>query len=202
MKDNSRDLLDRASRGDDLAIEELLERHLDGLREYLKREIGAAVKARETPEDLVQSVCREILRNVDRFQYNGEDGFRQWLFTSALRKLKDKHRYYLRERRDLRREVPIQGQGSSSDPRLIQLFATICSPSQDAVRKEELAAAQAAFEELPERYQDVIVLAYVEQKNGAEIAEALDVTEVNARRILSRARARLAKLAAERMKKP
>lgn len=199
MRETSSDLLQRASEGDEFAVEELLQRYLPSLREYLGRELGAAVRAKESPEDLAQSVCREILQHIGRFQYRGEDAFRNWLFTSALRKIKDKHRYYFRERRDVRKEVPIVRRDSRTDAGLRELFASIGSPSQHALRQEEYEAAQAAFDQLSERYQRVIVLALVEQKTGAEIAGELNVTESNARRLLSRARVRLARLAAERL---
>ena len=74
-------LLARVETGDAPALDALLVRHLPSLEAYVRLKAGAAVRARETLSDVVQSVCVEVLRDADRFEYRGEAEFRHWLQT-------------------------------------------------------------------------------------------------------------------------
>src|SRR5262245_37224910 len=93
-------LLDGATRGDAQALEELFERHLPLLRGYVRRHAGARRLERESAGDIVQSVCREVLLDLPRFEYRGEEAFRRWFLTAALNKIRARARYYRAQRRD------------------------------------------------------------------------------------------------------
>ena len=80
-------LIDRASRGDPVALDALVEHHLPNLLAFLRLNAGPHLLAKESVSDLAQSVCREVLDDVDRFEYRGEPAFRKWLFTAALNKV-------------------------------------------------------------------------------------------------------------------
>ena len=57
MPDAGRDLVDKASRGDAVAVDALLERHLPALHAFVRLHAeGDAIVARESRSDLVQSV--------------------------------------------------------------------------------------------------------------------------------------------------
>ena len=86
------------------AVEELLVRHLPALQAWLRLRMGAQLRVRETPEDLVQSVAREALSDLGDFEWRGESAFRHWLFVRAQRKLVDKARYVGADRRSPQRE--------------------------------------------------------------------------------------------------
>src|SRR5262245_12047568 len=98
------ELVDRASHGDERAVDELLAVELPALRAFVRLRMGPALRAKESASDLVQSVCREILENAQRYQFRGEGTFRRWLFTTALRVVKNKAKYWGREKRDAARE--------------------------------------------------------------------------------------------------
>lgn len=193
--ERSRELVERASRGDGPAIDALLELHLPELERFVRRRAGPLVAAHDRPSDVVQSACREVLLHLDRFQYDGEEGFRRWLYRTALRKLQDRHRYWQAEKRDAERDVPVGAGGSSDGATPIdELLRSLRTPSQDAAMNEELAIVRRVLEELPPRYREVIHLAQVEGLRHAEIAQRMQVSETNARVLLSRALARLARL--------
>ena len=191
--DDTRTLLERATDGDDRAVDKLMAEHLPGLRRFVSRRMGQLAKARETPSDVVQSACREALTHLDRFKYDGDDGFRRWLYTTALRKIQDHHRYWTAQKRDAARDVALEGE-RASDPRVREFLKTMNTPSRHVSLQEELARLEAVFDELPPRYRDVILFAHVEGLPHAEIAERLGTTESHSRVILSRALARLARL--------
>ena len=66
---------------------------------FLRVKVGRLIGARESVRDLAQSVCREVLEDMDDFEYAGDAAFRSWLFQQASRKILDRHRYLRRARR-------------------------------------------------------------------------------------------------------
>ncbi|MFO1078119.1 MAG: sigma-70 family RNA polymerase sigma factor [Planctomycetota bacterium] len=186
---------EQASTGDPKALEELLVQLLPGLRAYLGRHAGQLVGQKETPEDLAQSVCREVLERIctQRIEYQGEAQFRQWLYQAALHKLQNRHRYYRADRRDAAREVgPDPDVGESQWQ---ALFASLSTPSGQAMRGEDLARLQRALGLLTEPQREIIRLARLEGLPHGELAQRLGVTESHSRVLLARAMARLARLA-------
>jgi len=190
MTDSSR-LIQAASEGDGVAVDVLLERNLPGLRAYIRLNAGQLVRAKESCSDLVQSVCREVLQDVGGFEYQGEAAFRQWLYTAALRKVMDKHRFYKQQKRDAAKEVAAPGTESSPGD-LLDQYGGFYTPSHDAAMKEELERVEGAFDELPDDYREVITLARIVGLPHKEIAEKMGRTEVATRHLLARAMARLA----------
>lgn len=188
MIPESRDLVDRASRGDAIAVDDLVALHLPGLEAYVRSHVGELVAGKESASDLVQSACREVLAHLDRFRYDGEAGFQRWLYATALRKIQDRHRYYKAEKRDAGREVH-QPSGIAE-----QLFGASSTPSGQAAVRDDLARVERALVELPENYRTVIRLAYLESLPHAEVAARMGIQESNARMLLSRALARLARV--------
>jgi RNA polymerase sigma-70 factor (ECF subfamily) len=184
----------RAARGEREALDALLERYLPELRAFVRLRAGAVVRARESSSDLVQSVCREVIQHMDRFQFPSEPAFKQWLYTTALRKILNRKEFYLAQKRDAYREVPL-GSGSG-DERLIECYRSFSSPSRRAMLREEVERIERAFEELPEDYREVITLAHVVGLSRAEIAQHMGKTEGNVRVLLHRALARMAALLA------
>ena len=189
MSDESRELIQRASAGDVVAVDELLERHLPGLRNYVRARISPALLAKESSSDVVQSVCRELLVGFDRFEYRGEAAFRSWLYQAAMRKLVDHMEYHAAEKR---------GGASESSPSLSAaefaiLASSLHSPSNEAILREEIAALEQGFAQLSESDQRIVRMAQLEGLSHAQIAEQLGCTEVSSRKQLSRALARLAR---------
>ncbi len=194
MSDPSRELVERATRGDGVAIDSLLERYLPDLCDFVRHRAGAALAQKESASDLVQSACREVLQHMDRFRYDGEDGFRRWLFATTLRKIQDRHRYWRAERRRAEREVrqgSASGDGRKDDGDWLR---TLSTPSRHAAANEELERVQQALAALPEPYRQVIRLHHLEGRSHEEIARELSVSEAYARTILSRGLARLARV--------
>ena len=193
MTQDPPELLQRLRDGDRSALEELLTRHLPGLRGYVRLSCGQAVRDRESATDLVQSVCREILEKADKFEHPDEDGFKRWLYTTALRKIQHRHRYYRAERRDVAREVRADAWTRGAGD-LVDCYRTFCSPSGVAVANEEVERIERAFDELPEHYREVITMARVVGLSRAEIGERIGKSEGAVRTLLSRALVQLAEI--------
>jgi RNA polymerase sigma-70 factor (ECF subfamily) len=190
----SEELLASSRTGDEAAMDQLLERHLPGLRNFLRLRCGPRVRAMESVSDLAQSVCREALQELDDFDYRGEAAFRAWLFRLAERRVVDRVRYYEREKRDVRRVQPLQAGADSSQRDIAGSYATFLTPSRVAMSHEDVERLESAFDELPERYRDVIVWSRIVGLSNEDIGRELDCTPHYARTLLSRGLARLAAL--------
>jgi len=163
----------------DLPLEELLERHLPDLRAYLRRRARGLLAARESASDLAQSVCREVIEHVDRFEHGAEESFRAWLYRTAERKLVSRYRYYTAIKRD---GGPAEGDGPLPP-----------TPSQQVAAREELAAAEAALARLDPPYREAILLSRVEGLSHAEIARRMGRSEGAVRNLVYRGLAQVAK---------
>ena len=146
----------RAADGDRAALEELLDQYLPDVRAFVRLRSDRALRQRESSSDLVQSVCREVLQHASRFRHPEPDAFRRWLFTTALRKLRDRRDFHLAARRDVKREVA--GADSAAQRALLERYSGFCTPSRDAGAREELERVERAMDNLPEAYREVITL--------------------------------------------
>ncbi|MCB9897806.1 MAG: sigma-70 family RNA polymerase sigma factor [Planctomycetes bacterium] len=182
--DSSLDLVARAQAGDAAAADELLRKHLPALRAYVRLRVGPALRARESASDIVQSACRDVLGNLERFHYDGEAGFRAWLFAAALRKIADRAEYWSAQKRDVQRESP-------GDVEVLDVYRSFCSPSKAAIARETMERIERAFEHLDDTDREIIVLARILGLTHAEIGEQLGLTEAGSRSRLFRALAAL-----------
>ncbi len=182
------------SSGDPHAVHSLLERYLADLHTYVARHAGNALQQKESPADMVQSVCREVLEGVQRgaLEYRGEAQFRQWLYQAALHKIQMKARYFGAERRQSDRESPL---ADLADSRGEVPLAVSRTPSRSAADREERQRFLAALQHLPDEQRQIVEWAHLEGLAHREIAARLGTSEANSRMLLSRALARLAKIA-------
>ncbi len=189
MDQPSESLISAAAGGDRAALDELLQRHLPGVRAYLRLRMGPMIRANEDSADLVQSVCREILGRADSFAHGGEQGFRRWLFRTAQRKIADRADYYRAEKRaGGRAHLDID------DEAVAACYQTVCTPSRDAGAREHLLRVEAAFDKLSEEQREVILAVRMLGSSHAELAERLGKNEGAVRAMLFRAMARLTEL--------
>ena len=194
MSDETGTLVKQASQGDRPAVELLLQRHLPGLRAFIRLRAGPMIRKRESESDLAQSVCREVLEHLDKFQYGDETGFKRWLYTTALRKILHRYEYYAADKRNVMREVPGPAQGGTThgDASLLDSYRTFSTPTQHAMKREEVERVERAFDGLRDEQREVISLAHVVGMSRAEIAAQLGKSEGAVRTMLSRALAELA----------
>lgn len=192
--DDLQALTQAACGGDRQALEALVLRYLPQLRAFVRLRAGAAVRLQESSSDLVQSVCREVLQHAEVFQHPGESAFKQWLYTTALRKIRQRQRYFLAQRRDVQRREAQPADGSADDPTLALQYSSFTSPSSAAARNELVARVETAFDQLTEEQREIVSLAHLVGLSRAEIAERVGKSEVAVRVALHRALARIAEL--------
>jgi RNA polymerase sigma-70 factor (ECF subfamily) len=174
-------------------LDELLSRYLPQLHAYVHVRLSAELRARESSMDVVQSVCRDLLAERGRFDFRGESRFRAWLFTAALNKIRDKHRFHHGDCRDVDREVV----GDASLDAL--LAGTASSPSGGAMAAEAAERVRKALAALTEDHREVITLARIVELPHQVIGEVMQRSEEATRQLLGRA---LAQFALELQRQP
>jgi RNA polymerase sigma-70 factor (ECF subfamily) len=192
MHDATGQLVAAAGRGEREALDALMGRYLPDLRAFVRLRFGGRLSAKEAPDDVVQSVCREVLQDLPGFEYRGEDSFKKWLFVVAWRKLNDRGKFFARAVRDAARE-----QAWGEDGAFETACATILTPSRVAMGREAAARFEAAFAQLSDEQRLVITSAKLCRMSHAEIGAELGKNEGAVRVTLHRALARLGRLREE-----
>jgi RNA polymerase sigma-70 factor, ECF subfamily len=189
MSESSLPLVTRARGKDAAAVEALLVQHLPGLQGWLRLRMGAQLRSRETPEDLVQSVAREVLAEIETFEWRGEAAFRHWLYVKAQHKLVDKARFVGAARRTPereRRDAPQQSDGLPAG------LANLFTPSRAIESEDEVRRIEQAFAELLPDHQEAISLQRLCGMDYAEIAARMQRSEGAVRNLVHRGLSRLA----------
>jgi len=150
--------------------------------------MGPELRACESASDVVQSVCLELLEREQPFEWRGRDSFRQWLFITALNKVRQHLRHHRVRRRDA---TPCS---EVDELQLTNCYARVLSPSQVLLSREAIARMESAFDALPEDYAEVITLRRLVGLPYAMIAAERGTSETAVRVLLHRALARLATL--------
>ena len=148
------------------AAEQLFARYYQRLVGHVQRKMGARLKQSETASDVAQSVFRSVFGRGQQEQIALEEGSSLWplLTTIALNKIRNRARYWGRERRDRSRQAPL------TDATFLQGDPT---PADQAILEELVEQVLAAF---PERRQQILKLVLQGYSVG-ETAEQIGVSE-------------------------
>jgi len=182
-----RRLVERAAGGDDSAVEELLVRNIPRLRAFVRLRCGPELRAKESASDLVQSMCRDVLQNMDGFRWEGAESFRAWLYTAAARKVADRAEFWRAQRRDPGRE---HGAG---DEALLAVYRESATPSRVLAGREGVEHIERAFDDLSPDYREAVLLSRVLGLPRAEVARRMGKSEDSVRDLLFRGLAQLSK---------
>jgi RNA polymerase sigma-70 factor (ECF subfamily) len=157
--------------GDRSALEDIYLRYFDRIYAYAR----VALRDPHTAEDVTQQVFTQVIEFLPRFQLRGETPFRHWLFRIARNAMLD-----AREAR--MRALP-------EEPALLELRREQgeSRTAFDALDWLTDADLYVFVEQLPPSQREVLVLRYVLDMSGNEIAATLDRRPDAVRQLLSRA---------------
>ncbi|MEM7475022.1 MAG: RNA polymerase sigma factor [Planctomycetota bacterium] len=167
--------LQRLRQGDPEAFDRLVEQESPKLQRLVKRLLGWDGEV----EDIVQEVLVDAWKQITRFRQDCTPS--TWLYAIAIRKCRNVIR-----RRQVWRKC-------------FQAICTLGLADQTrASTSERVAAAQAqsqdiqlALNRIPQKYREILVLVYLEEKNLADLAHALKLRKNTLEKRLSRARVAL-----------
>jgi len=176
---------------DPAALDALIRAHLDDLRAYVRLQVDPRLRVRESCSDIVQSVCREVLEDLDGFEYRGAGAFRAWLFAAALNKVRRKGEFHRAQKRDVARERRADS-GTSSRA---GIYSSLCSPepspSEHAAGHEQAERIERAMDKLPDDYREALLLARVVGLSRREMADRMGRSELAVRTLVTRASIKL-----------
>jgi RNA polymerase sigma-70 factor (ECF subfamily) len=159
-------------------VEDLFAKHHSEIHAYLVR----MLRDPELAADLTQDAFVKAYRSYDTLV--ASENARAWLYRIAHRVALDELR-----RRRIVRFLPFTGEHRASAP----------SPEHLVMDLRLSGDLQRALERIPERQRSALLLAELHDLTGVELANALGVSHVAARALLTRARESLRQaLAAER----
>jgi RNA polymerase sigma factor (sigma-70 family) len=182
-----RDLIE----GDDHACSEFWHRYGERLNRTAEKHLPRQFQRRVQPEDVVQSVCRTFFRRMSEGYFELGNAGQLWslLYAITLNKVRMQVRYQMQGKRNLAREVGLDGQ-NASDARDVQrrdVVADDVDPQEAVVFAEQLEMILARLDE----QEQLVVQLRLEGHDSKEIAQRLECTTRTVRRIMSRIRERL-----------
>lgn len=184
-------LIDQARNGSHQASGELLEACRDYLLLIANRQLEPQLRQKIGASDLVQETCIRAQDDFVRFQGGSERELLAWLRKILLNRIAQARREFVATaKRDINREIPIGGDGSTR-PRGVQVVCPQESPSRQVSAREDLLRVEAAIARLPPQYAEVIRLYVRERLRFDAIGERLGIGSDAARKLWARAVERL-----------
>ncbi len=176
-------------------VKQLLLQHRDELRGFVRRHAPAPLLACETVEDLLQGIATRALESERNFESRDAAQGRAWIYRVARAYLVDRTRYWtaLKRRSSQVLRFELSRPGADSSRMFFDPAASQTSPSQFAVRKEQLMLAAKALDLLLERDRDLVTWA-AQDIPLKEQAERLECSHEAATQASHRARKRFRKV--------
>lgn len=190
---DTRMLLEQARAGDAEAIERLFQNHRAYLHGVVAARLASCLRARVDASDIVQEAEVVAARRMSDYLQRQPVAFRLWLRQIAQDQLLMAYRRHIgAERRTVTREIPLPERSSLELAR--QLVDKGPSPSQQAVRAEQIRSVQQALGRLSTNDQEVLMMRNHEQLSFDEIGYVLRIEPAAARKRYGRALVRLGKI--------
>jgi RNA polymerase sigma-70 factor (ECF subfamily) len=199
MMVNPEQMIQEARAGMDAVLGPLLDLYRNYLRLLARLEIGHRLQGKLDASDLVQETFLEAHRHFARFQGTSEPQLVSWLRQILAAKVANLLRHYLgTQGRDVRLERELVADLDNSSRALGEkLVASLSSPSQQAMRREQVVLLANALERLPADYREVIILRHLEGASFPEVARRMERSVDSVQKLWLRALARLRRVFGE-----
>ena len=177
------DLIQRAANNDRSAIELLLNRHRERLRQMIAVRFDQRVNPRLDPSDVVQDVLVKAIKKLPEYAKERPIAFYPWLRQLALEQIVETYRVHVAaQRRSVDREVdqnrcavPLPDQSAVLLADV--LVAQQSAPSRRLEREQMREQVQTALGTITVSYREVLVMRYLEKLTMREIADCVGASE-------------------------
>jgi RNA polymerase sigma-70 factor (ECF subfamily) len=174
------ELLQRASKGEQAACGQLLERHRQRLRRMIAVRLDRRVAGRADASDVLQEALTAAAEQMPDYLRRRPLPFYPWLRQIAWQHVAQLHRRHLHAaKRSVLREASVNlglADGSALALAIRVISGSRSSPSARLRRVELQAQVRAALLQLGERDREVLILRYLEELAPQEIAAVLGIS--------------------------
>jgi RNA polymerase sigma-70 factor (ECF subfamily) len=175
----TKELLIGAGKGEAAAVDRLLDRHRDALRNMIRARMDQKLARRVDASDVVQDVLLEASQRLDDYIRDPKLPFGLWLRQIAHDRIIDLHRRHrVARRRSLDREQQLAGKGAdqSSLELAAQLRDPELTPAAATLRKELHERFVEAIDRLEDEDREIVLMRHFEQLSNSEAAELLGLS--------------------------
>jgi len=189
----TRHLVTLAKEGNQPALNQLCSVYGERVRRIIRFRLDRKLRPKLDSADVVQDALIMALGGLKDFTYRSEGDFLRWLSRIAENKLHDIFDKFHTDKRDIRKEIPFNKEGASTEGGFSGAASPIgtTTPSVIMRKKEALDRLETALDELKDEYKEIIVLKKIDGLSYAEIAEKLGKSPEAVGMLLSRAMAAL-----------
>lgn len=180
------DLIERAQRGDDSAVAELVQQYFDPIVHVARARLCRRLMRRVDPDDVAQSVCRTFFRRLRRGDFVFQDCQAVWglLCRITISKSCSLVHHHAAAKRDFRRESSPRAETHPEANPIGELDAPAISPIDVAILVEELEIVLNHYSPTHRRMLNALLIG----RSISEVASAEGYSERSVQRTLERLR--------------
>jgi RNA polymerase sigma-70 factor (ECF subfamily) len=182
------DLLELVKHGDRTALGSLLENYRPYLLVLAQRYLDPRLQGRLDPADVVQVTFLEAQRDLDTFRGEDLSSMLAWLRNILRNNIHSMHQHHLTtKKRSARMEIGFHHAASDSQPGIGELIPSeTTSPSQRAMKDEQVVELAESMLRLPPMQQEALRLRYMEGWSLKQIADKMQKSEMAVAGLLKR----------------
>jgi RNA polymerase sigma-70 factor (ECF subfamily) len=175
------ELLAGAGKGEPAAVNELLDRHREALRNMVRSRMDQKLARRVDASDVVQDVLLEASQRLADYVQNPKLPFGLWLRQLAQDRIIDLHRRHrVARRRSLDREQQ-RAASPLGDKSSLELAAQLrdpeLTPAAATMRKELHQRFVEAIDRLDDEDREILLMRHFEQLTNGEAAQLLGLSQ-------------------------
>jgi len=156
-------LLEQARQGDREALGRLLEAQRPALHGLAERQLEGRIAVRVAASDIIQQTFLEAHRNFEQFAGQGPEEWLAWLWRildhNVATAIRD---HAILQKRSVCRERSLDDSQHGGAPLKQDLDSGLSSPSQKAIRSEEMERMIQALRTLPDDQREAVRLRHLE----------------------------------------
>ena len=175
--DQTTTLLAAARKGDDDAVNRLLEKHRGPVRRLVEMRLDRKVQQRVDVSDVVQDVMIEASGRLRKYLDDPSMAFHLWIRQIAWDRIIDTYRRHrVSAKRNMDREQSMSvpaGADQSTIELAVQLSDPGITPATAAARREIVDQVEQVLQQLNDQDREIILMRHYEHLSNLEIAEVL-----------------------------
>lgn len=162
------DLIERARKGESVALGHLLDQHRDYLRAIALQQLAPKLAGRLDGSDIVQQTCISVQKQIREFSGKDPAEFVAWLRQIHERNIQNAIRFQSHsQKRSINREEVLDD---------FDIAGEQVTPSQLVIGQEDSSRLYEAMAKLPDNEREAVRLRYFENWTLQKISEHFDLT--------------------------